>query len=183
MESGVIYYEYEKREKFEDYDLKANAELGTFKIRRYHFDDESFVHPLHSVRFDPDRLYEIPIEALMADQPLSSSDKGRTFAQRSHRSRRSSPTPHYSPRMSSSTRRVVLLSPTVVSWMCNGDEEEKEIGGMEPSVEKEEASKEDEEEEDLEEDPKEDEEEEDPEEEVPASTSLPMGVDADEDYL
>ncbi|MED6177310.1 hypothetical protein PIB30_097069 [Stylosanthes scabra] len=54
MGSGVIYYEHEKRKKFEDYDLKADAELGTFKIRRYHFDDESFVHPLHSVRFDPD---------------------------------------------------------------------------------------------------------------------------------
>ncbi|MED6160341.1 hypothetical protein PIB30_050587 [Stylosanthes scabra] len=33
MGSGVIYYEYEKREKLEDYDLKADAELGTFKIR------------------------------------------------------------------------------------------------------------------------------------------------------
>ncbi|MED6145309.1 hypothetical protein PIB30_023891 [Stylosanthes scabra] len=73
MGSGVIYYEYEKREKFEDYDMKAYAELGTFKIRCYHFDDESFVHPLHSVRFDPDRPYEIPIEALMADKILSIS--------------------------------------------------------------------------------------------------------------
>ncbi|MED6223911.1 hypothetical protein PIB30_078732 [Stylosanthes scabra] len=64
MGSGVIYYEYEKHEKFKDYDMKADAELGTFKIRRYHFDNESFVHPLHSVRFNPDRPYEIPIEAL-----------------------------------------------------------------------------------------------------------------------
>ncbi|MED6140791.1 hypothetical protein PIB30_096880 [Stylosanthes scabra] len=54
MGSGVIFYEYEKREKFEDHDKRADAELGTFKIRRYHFDNESFVHPLHSVRFDPD---------------------------------------------------------------------------------------------------------------------------------
>ncbi|MED6138665.1 hypothetical protein PIB30_076514 [Stylosanthes scabra] len=60
MGSGIIFYEYEKREKFEDYDEKADAELGTIKIRRYHFDDESFVHPLHSVRFDPGRPYEIP---------------------------------------------------------------------------------------------------------------------------
>ncbi|MED6137348.1 hypothetical protein PIB30_064192 [Stylosanthes scabra] len=208
MGSSVIYYEYKKREKFEDYDLKADAELGTFKIRRYHFEDESFVHPLHSVRFDPDRLYEVPIEALMTDQPLSSSDKGRTSARGSHRSRRSSPTPHYLPRMSSSTHRVASLSPTVASssvhrrvagktlrppkswkfslpsegWMCEGDGEEKENGGMEPSVEKEEASKEDEEDEDPEDDPEENEEE-DPEEEVSASTSLPMDVDADEDYL
>ncbi|MED6223874.1 hypothetical protein PIB30_078393 [Stylosanthes scabra] len=73
MGSGVIYYEYEKREKFEDYDMKADAELGTFKIRRYHFDNESFVHSLHSVRFDLDRPYEISIEALMADKILSAS--------------------------------------------------------------------------------------------------------------
>ncbi|MED6109574.1 hypothetical protein PIB30_034981 [Stylosanthes scabra] len=39
MGSGVIYYEYEKRGKFEDFDMKADAELGTFKIRRYHLDD------------------------------------------------------------------------------------------------------------------------------------------------
>ncbi|MED6125614.1 hypothetical protein PIB30_070297 [Stylosanthes scabra] len=148
MGSGVIYYEYKKREKFEDYDLKADAELGTFKIRRYHFDDESFVHPLHNVRFDPDRLYEVPIEALMADNHFCSSNKGRDSARGSHHSRRSSPTLHYSPRMSSSTRRVVSPSLTV---MCEGAEEEKEIGGMEPSVDKEEACKEDEEEEDPEE--------------------------------
>ncbi|MED6115837.1 hypothetical protein PIB30_094524 [Stylosanthes scabra] len=43
MGSGVIYYKYEKREKFEDYDMKADVELGTFKIRRYHFDDESLI--------------------------------------------------------------------------------------------------------------------------------------------
>ncbi|MED6167767.1 hypothetical protein PIB30_005732 [Stylosanthes scabra] len=59
--------------------------------------------------------------------------------------------------------------------MCEGDEEEKEIGGMEPSLEKKEAN----EYEKVEEDP----EEEDAEEEVPASTSLPMGIDATEEYL
>ncbi|MED6186769.1 hypothetical protein PIB30_069905 [Stylosanthes scabra] len=42
MGSGVIFYEYEKREEFEDHDMRADAELGTFKIRRYHFDNESF---------------------------------------------------------------------------------------------------------------------------------------------
>ncbi|MED6150259.1 hypothetical protein PIB30_070749, partial [Stylosanthes scabra] len=63
MGSGVIFYEYEKREKCEDFDMKADAELGTFKIRRYHFDDESFVHPLHSVRIGPDCPYEIRFEA------------------------------------------------------------------------------------------------------------------------
>ncbi|MED6199714.1 hypothetical protein PIB30_078527 [Stylosanthes scabra] len=54
--------------------------------------------------------------------------------------------------------------------MCDG-EDEKEIGGMEPSIEKKETS-----EEDLDE-------EEDPEEEVSASSSLPMDIDATEDYL
>ncbi|MED6205646.1 hypothetical protein PIB30_019585 [Stylosanthes scabra] len=54
MGSGVIYYEYEKREMVEDYNMKADAELGTFKNRRYHLDDEAFVHPLRSVRLDPD---------------------------------------------------------------------------------------------------------------------------------
>ncbi|MED6172898.1 hypothetical protein PIB30_054224 [Stylosanthes scabra] len=63
-----------------------------------------------------------------------------------------------------------LISPSE-GWMCEGDEEEKEIGGMEPSVEKKEAS---------EEDP---EEEKDPEEEVPTSSSLPMDIDATKDYL
>ncbi|MED6182214.1 hypothetical protein PIB30_026474 [Stylosanthes scabra] len=96
MGSGVIYYEYEKHEKFEDYDMKADAELGTFKIRRYHFDDEYFVHLLHSVRFDPDRSYEIPIEALMADKILSASKDEKSSTEKPRSSRGSSP--HYSPR-------------------------------------------------------------------------------------
>ncbi|MED6175362.1 hypothetical protein PIB30_077636 [Stylosanthes scabra] len=29
MGSGIIFYEYEKHEKFEDYDMRADAELGT----------------------------------------------------------------------------------------------------------------------------------------------------------
>ncbi|MED6218026.1 hypothetical protein PIB30_023113 [Stylosanthes scabra] len=104
MGSNVIYYEYEKREKFEDYDMKADVELGTFKIRRYHFDDESFVHPFHSVRFDPDRPYEIPIEALMADKVLNSSKDEKSSTRRSHSSRR--PTPQYSPKGMPSTQCV-----------------------------------------------------------------------------
>ncbi|MED6139743.1 hypothetical protein PIB30_086743 [Stylosanthes scabra] len=96
MGSGVIYYEYEKREKFEDYNLDADVELGTFKIRHYHFDDESFVHPLHIVRFDPDRPYEILIEALTADKILSASKDGKSSTERPRSSR--CPSPHYSPR-------------------------------------------------------------------------------------
>ncbi|MED6115907.1 hypothetical protein PIB30_095155 [Stylosanthes scabra] len=29
MGNGIIFYKYEKREKFEDYDVRAGAELGT----------------------------------------------------------------------------------------------------------------------------------------------------------
>ncbi|MED6110719.1 hypothetical protein PIB30_045428 [Stylosanthes scabra] len=156
MGSGVIYYEYEKREKFEDHDMEADAELGTFKIRRYHFDDESFVHPLHSVRFDPDRPYEIPIEVLMVDKILSVSKSEESSAERKRSSRR--PSPYYSSRTmpvaqrerstssvkgtrsfrrstaSSSVRkpRSWELIPPSEGWMCDADDE-KEIGGMDPS--------------------------------------------------
>ncbi|MED6209859.1 hypothetical protein PIB30_058751 [Stylosanthes scabra] len=110
--SDVIYYEFEKREKFAYYDLKVDSELGTFMIRRYHFDEESFVHPLQSARFDPDLPYEVPIEALIADQPLSSSGIGKSSTRGSHPSRHSSPTPHYSPRGLSLTQRVPSPSST-----------------------------------------------------------------------
>ncbi|MED6197019.1 hypothetical protein PIB30_052811 [Stylosanthes scabra] len=199
MGSGVIYYEYEKREKFEDYDMKADAELGTFKIRRYHFDDESFVHPLHSVRFNPDRPYEIPTEALMADKTFSSSKDEKSSTERPRSSRR--PTPHYSPRTmpvaqrecstssvkrtrsfrrrttSSSVRKPRSWELIVPSegWMCDADDE-KEIGGMDPS-EKEESS-----EEDPEMEEEEPEEAGNPEDRVPATPSLPMDIDVEDDF-
>ncbi|MED6183296.1 hypothetical protein PIB30_036562 [Stylosanthes scabra] len=193
MVSGVIFYEYEKHEKFEDYDMNVDAELGTFKIRRYHFDDESFVHLLHSVRFDPDCPYEIPIEALMADKILSSSKGEKSSTGTSRSSRR--PTPHYSPRRmlvaqrersTSSVKGVPLCSlrkprsweliPPSEGWMCDADDK-KEIGGMEPSVKKDESS-----EEDPEEEEEESEEEDNPEDGIPATPSLPMDIDAEEDY-
>ncbi|MED6223978.1 hypothetical protein PIB30_079398 [Stylosanthes scabra] len=179
--------------------MKADAELGTFKIRRYHFDDESFVHPLHSVRFDPDRPYEIPIEALMADKTLSASQSEKSSAERPRSSR--CPSPHYSPRTmpvaqrerstssvkgtrsfccstaSSSVRkpRSWELIPPFEGWMCDADDE-KEIGGMDPS-DKGESS---------EEDPKMEEEYSEeagnPEDRVPATPSLPMDIDAEEDF-
>ncbi|MED6113455.1 hypothetical protein PIB30_070927 [Stylosanthes scabra] len=108
MGSGVIYYEYKKREKFEDHDMRADSELGTFKIRRYHFDNESFVHPPHSVRFDPDRPYEIPIEALMADKIASASKSEESSAERRRSSRR--PSPHYSLRTMSVAQRERFAS-------------------------------------------------------------------------
>ncbi|MED6171072.1 hypothetical protein PIB30_037273 [Stylosanthes scabra] len=62
MGSGINCYEYEKRGKFKDYDMKADAELGTFKIRRYHLDEEASIHPLHSVRIDLECSYKIRFE-------------------------------------------------------------------------------------------------------------------------
>ncbi|MED6181079.1 hypothetical protein PIB30_016222 [Stylosanthes scabra] len=197
--NGKWHHLLRVREKCEDYNEKADVELGTIKIRHYHFEDESFVHPLHNVRFDPDRPYEIPIESLLADQPLSSSWDGKSFTRGSHPSRHSSPSPHDSQRELSSTQRVT--SPSSIKeasslcrrvaskklrlpkssklvfpskgWMCEGDEGEKEIGGMEPSVEKEVPSKKEEEEE---------EEKEDVEEDAPV-IPLPMDVDSEGDSL
>ncbi|MED6200828.1 hypothetical protein PIB30_089061 [Stylosanthes scabra] len=146
MGSGVIYYEYEKREKFEDYDMKADAELGTFKIRRYHFDDESFVHPLHSV---------------------SKGEKSSTERQRSSRR----PSPRYSPRtMPVAQRERSTSSINGTRSFRRGD------WGMDPS-EKEESS-----EEDPEMEEKDPEEAGNPEDKVPASPSLPMDIDAEEDF-
>ncbi|MED6224299.1 hypothetical protein PIB30_082685 [Stylosanthes scabra] len=197
MGSGVIYYEYEKHEKFEDYDMRSEAKLGTFKIRRYHFDDESF--------FDSDRPYEIPIEALMADKVLSSSKGEESSTGRSRSFGR--PTPHYSPRGKPPARRVSSTSsvkgtssfrygvassslrkprsweliPPSEGWMCDGDDE-KEIGGMEPSVKQDEFSEEDPEEEDPEEEEQGTKNEEISEEEIPASSFLPMDINAEEVY-
>ncbi|MED6171181.1 hypothetical protein PIB30_038329 [Stylosanthes scabra] len=200
MGSGVIYYKYEKHEKFEDYNMDADAELGTFKIRRNHFGDESFVHPLHSVRFVPDHLYEIPIKALMADKILSSSKDEKSSTGRSRSSRR--PTLHYSPRRmpvaqrerstssvkgTRSFRRGTSCSslkkprsweliPPSEGWICDADDE-KEIGGIETSFKNEESS-----EEDPEEEEEEPEEAGNPEDGIPATPSLPMDIDAEEDY-
>ncbi|MED6186499.1 hypothetical protein PIB30_067303 [Stylosanthes scabra] len=199
MGSGVIFYKYEKREKFEDHDMRSDAELGTFKIRRYHFDNKSFVHPLHSVRFDPDRPYEFSIEALMDDKIASASKSEESSSERRRSSRRHSP--RYSPRTmpvaqrerptssvkgtrsfrrgtaSGSVRkpRSWELIPPSGGWMCDADDE-KEIGGMDPS-DKGESSEEDPE---MEEEYPE--EAGNPEDRIPATPSLPMDIDAEEDF-
>ncbi|MED6171396.1 hypothetical protein PIB30_040347 [Stylosanthes scabra] len=171
MGSGMIYYEYEKREKFEDYDMKADAELGTFKIKRYHFDDESFVHPLYSVRFDPDHPYEIQIEALMAKKILSASKDEKSPTERSGSSRH--PLPHYSPRTmpvaqrersTSSVKGARSFRRSTTSSLVRKPRSWELIP------------------------PSEEMEEEDPEEagnhedRVPATPSLPMDIDAEEDF-
>ncbi|MED6175306.1 hypothetical protein PIB30_077156 [Stylosanthes scabra] len=95
MGSGVIFYKYEKHEKFDDHDMRSDAVLGTLKIRRYHFDND--------VRFDPDRPYEISIEALMADKIVSASKSEKSSAERYRPSRR--PSSRYSPRTMPVTQR------------------------------------------------------------------------------
>ncbi|MED6175652.1 hypothetical protein PIB30_080415 [Stylosanthes scabra] len=59
MGSGIIYYEIEKREKYEDSDESTDLELAVVRTRRYHSDDEPFIHPPHIIQFDPDRPYEL----------------------------------------------------------------------------------------------------------------------------
>ncbi|MED6139224.1 hypothetical protein PIB30_081816 [Stylosanthes scabra] len=175
MGSGVIFYEYEKREEVEDHDMRADAELGTFKIRRYHFDNESFVHPLHSVRFDPNRPYEILIEALMADKIASASKSKESSAERRRSSRRPSP------RYSSRTMPVAQCERSTSSVkgtrsFRRGTSNGSEIGGMDPS-EKGESSEEDPEmEEEYPEGAS------NPEDRVPATPSLPVDLDAEEDF-
>ncbi|MED6123743.1 hypothetical protein PIB30_052232 [Stylosanthes scabra] len=194
MGSGVIFYEYEKRGKFEDYNMKADVELGTFKIRRYHFDDESFVHSLHSVRLDPDRPYEIPIEVLMADKILGSSKDEKSSIGRSRSSKR--PTPHYSPRRMPVAQRERSTSSvkSTHSFRCGATSsllrEPKSWELIPPSkgdwrdgtsVKKDESSEEDPEEDPAEEE-EEPEEEGNPEDGIPVTPSLPMDIDAEEDY-
>ncbi|MED6139149.1 hypothetical protein PIB30_081164 [Stylosanthes scabra] len=135
----------------------------------------------------------------MADKILSSSKDEKSSTERSRLTRR--PTPHYSPRtlpvaqrerstssvkgtrsfrrgtVSSSVRkpRSWELIPPSEGWMCDADDE-KEIGGMDPS-EKGQSSEEDPEME--EEDP---EEAGNPKDRVPATPSLPMDIDAEDDF-
>ncbi|MED6150020.1 hypothetical protein PIB30_068120 [Stylosanthes scabra] len=67
------------------------------KTRRYHFDGEPFIHPLYSVRFYPDRPYELPIQFLLALRRRDAPKEGDPSPQGSGPSRRASPTPQYSP--------------------------------------------------------------------------------------
>ncbi|MED6155804.1 hypothetical protein PIB30_008706 [Stylosanthes scabra] len=62
MGSGVIYYEYEKREKFEDHDMNADAELGDHGTRSFrHGTASSSVRKLRSWELIP------PSEGWMCD--------------------------------------------------------------------------------------------------------------------
>ncbi|MED6138534.1 hypothetical protein PIB30_075043 [Stylosanthes scabra] len=93
MGSRIIYYEIEMHEKYEHTDERADSDLAVVNTQRYHFDDEPFIHPLHSIRFDPDRQYELPVESLLALKRRDPSKKKDPSLQESGPSGRSSPTP------------------------------------------------------------------------------------------
>ncbi|MED6131765.1 hypothetical protein PIB30_012773 [Stylosanthes scabra] len=149
MESGIIYYENERRDKYEDSDEKANLDLAVVKTRRYHFDEEPFVHPLYNVRFEPDRPYELPVESLLTIKRREPSARKEPTPRVSGSSRRASPTPQYFPldpmvrlgspssplnEVSSSTDKRIRetekptksweLIPSSKGWMCEGNDVE-----------------------------------------------------------
>ncbi|MED6139079.1 hypothetical protein PIB30_080507 [Stylosanthes scabra] len=201
MGSGIIYYEIEKREKYEDSDERADSDLAIVKMRRYHFDDEFFIHILHSIQFDLDCPYELPVESLLALRCRDPSKKKDSSLQESSLSRRASPTPQYSflgpiIRLGSPSSHSMIVSPTQgqqghkgarqlkswelippsEGWMYDGgDIEGKKVS--EKVLEKVDDAKGIEEEE----------EEEDPEDDAPKKEMpvipRPMDVDADVDVI
>ncbi|MED6127622.1 hypothetical protein PIB30_089802 [Stylosanthes scabra] len=207
MGSGVIYYEIERHDKYGDSDERANSDFAVVKTRRYHCDDEPFVHPLHSIRFDPNRSYELPIESLLALKRKEPSTKRESTSRDSGSLRKASLMPQYSPlnpvvrlgspssplkEVSSSRDRRIRevgrpirsweLIPPSEGWMCEGDEVEDKGEEVEKKRNTTEAIEGGERKEGEDE-----KEEEDPEEDKPKEEMLalprPMDVDADEDYL
>ncbi|MED6112091.1 hypothetical protein PIB30_058574 [Stylosanthes scabra] len=83
--------------KYEDSDENPNSDLAVVKKRRYHFNDKTFIHPLHSIRFDPDRPYELPVESLLALRRRGPSKNKDSSPQESGPFRRASPTLQHSP--------------------------------------------------------------------------------------
>ncbi|MED6175146.1 hypothetical protein PIB30_075645 [Stylosanthes scabra] len=93
----MIYYEIERRDQYEDFDDRADLDLAVVKTRRYHFDDKLFVHPLNSIRFDPDRPYELLVDSLLALKRKEPSANREPTPRGSGSSRRASLSPQYSP--------------------------------------------------------------------------------------
>ncbi|MED6214781.1 hypothetical protein PIB30_106681 [Stylosanthes scabra] len=153
MGSGLIYYEYEKREKFEDHDMRADAELGTFKIASASKIEESL--PRDDVHLDVLRRITLREHCQLPNV------KTPLLLSKEH--------------VPSVVPRSWELIPPSEGWMCDADDE-KEIEGMDPS-EKGESSEEDPE---MEEEYPE--EAGNPQDRVPATPSLPMDIDAEEDF-
>ncbi|MED6200321.1 hypothetical protein PIB30_083962 [Stylosanthes scabra] len=114
MGNGIIYYEIEKHKKYEDSNESVDSDFAIMKTRRYHFDDEPFIHPLHSVRFDPDRPYELPVESLLALRCRNPSKK-------------KDPSPQESGQQGQEGARQLKsweLIPPSETWMYDGDDVE-----------------------------------------------------------
>ncbi|MED6225756.1 hypothetical protein PIB30_096804 [Stylosanthes scabra] len=151
------------------------------RTQRYYFDDKPFIHPLYSLWFDSDRLYELPNESFSTLRRRESSKGKDPSPQRSSSSRRASPTLQYSSlsfviqlESPSSPSKIVPptqgqeggrllksweLVPPSEGWMCEGDEvgDKEAIEGIPARVDdvKEiEVEGKDEEEEEEEDDPK-----------------------------
>ncbi|MED6213971.1 hypothetical protein PIB30_098589 [Stylosanthes scabra] len=104
-------------EKYEDSDERVDSDLAIVKTPRYHFDDEPFIHPLHSIWFDPNRPYKLSVDSLLAFRRGDPSKKKDFSPQESGLSRRASPTPKYSPlipmiRLRSPSSPSKMVSPT-----------------------------------------------------------------------
>ncbi|MED6176623.1 hypothetical protein PIB30_090000 [Stylosanthes scabra] len=186
VKSRAIYYEIEKREKYEDSDERANSDLTIVKTRRlYQFDDEPFIHLFHSVRFDLDRPYELPIESLLALRRRDTPKKGDPSPQgsgilnrpweRRHKSIKKSKPDTINLEGARPLKSWELIPPSEGS-MCKGGEVEgkRAVEDIPSRVDDAKGSKEEEEEEEPEEDPF--------EEKMPTIPRA-MDVDADEDYL
>ncbi|MED6219191.1 hypothetical protein PIB30_033606 [Stylosanthes scabra] len=168
-----VYIHLNFKFNYEDSDERVNSDLVVVKTRRYHFDDEPFTHPLHSVRFDPNHPYELPVKSLLGLRLREPSKKKDSTSPGSGSSRRTSPTPQYSP-LGSMTRLGSKDGFPYSRPTEEGDEVEKnenDIGIDEEGDKNEEAE----------------EEEEYPVEDVPEEEMLaiprPMDMEADEDYL
>ncbi|MED6225748.1 hypothetical protein PIB30_096692 [Stylosanthes scabra] len=122
MGSGVVYYEYEALKEYDDINVESTTELGTIKIRRYHFKDEKFTCLVHSGIFDPDKPYEFPIAMLGRDCSFAVTYKGLRVIEII-----STDLP---PHDWKAARTWSLPSPSLGSdfivsskgWMCEGDE-------------------------------------------------------------
>ncbi|MED6178500.1 hypothetical protein PIB30_108179, partial [Stylosanthes scabra] len=92
-------------------DERANSDLAVVKTRRYHFNDRPFIHPLYSIRFDPDHPYELPVKSLLTLRHRDPSKKKDSYPQESGQE---------GARQLNSWE----LIPPSEGWMCEGNDVE-----------------------------------------------------------
>ncbi|MED6111253.1 hypothetical protein PIB30_050861 [Stylosanthes scabra] len=117
MGSRIIYYEIMKREKYEDSDERTDSDLAIVKTRRYHFDDEPFIRPLHSIRSGPSRRAS-PTPQYSPLGPIT------RLGSPSSSSRRVSPTQGQQDLGRGRPVKSWELIPPSEGWMCKGDDVE-----------------------------------------------------------